>query len=66
MLTPAKPNPGTPAAPPVRIIQAAEMTDTVGSKAIFTVAGILFTSLMPETPAEAQKINATIHDLGAK
>lgn len=66
MITPTSEPTPTSTSATVRIVQAAELTDNVGSKAIITIGGVLFTSLMPETPTEAQAINATIQNIGGK
>ena len=60
--TPA-PSRVAPAPAPVKVVQSAEMIGTSGIKAIFAIQGQLFFSLAPESPAEAQQINAALHTL---
>lgn len=63
MITPA--NPARPGIQPkkVKAVQAAEMIDTHGIKAVFIVQGIVFMSMLPETTAEATAINAACNTL---
>jgi hypothetical protein len=47
----------------IKIIQGAEMIDTTGVKAVYAFQGQLFTSLIPETTAEAESINVAVQAL---